>query len=161
MKKLASLMRPVDSTNPTFYVRRALTTTLGLPLATAERQGVDAQGSPGIYFHEGSYKNGDPSDRVFGLSCAHVLRANTTVDYEYAGERTGTPKQKVRVCDSRRFQEAIEETTDLIGTKVEEIADFGYRDCPFGGGGEERGRGRGRGTRGRAGVEDSSARGKI
>ena len=94
------------------------------PLATAERRGVDAQVSLGIYFHEGSYKNGDPSDRVFGLSCAHVLRANTTVDYEYTGERTGAPKQKVRVCGFRRFQETIEETTDLIGTKVEDAVDL-------------------------------------
>ena len=124
VKKLASLMRPVDTTNPTFYVRRTLTTALGLPLATAERRGVDTQVSLGIYFHEGSYKNGDPSDRVFGLSCAHVLRANTTVDYEYAGERTGAPKQKVRVCGFRRFQETIEETTDLIGTKLEDAADL-------------------------------------
>lgn len=124
MKKLASLMKPADSTDPTFHVRRTLTTALGLPLATAQMRSDDVQGSLGYYFHEGIDKNGKPSDKVLGLSCAHVLRANTTVDYEYAGERTGAPKQKVRVCGFPRFQQTIQKTTDLIGTKVEEVIDL-------------------------------------
>ena len=99
-------MHPVDSTNPTFHVRRTLTTALGL------------------YFHEGSYKNGDPGPRVFGLSCDHVLRSDTSVDYKYAGKRTGTAKQKVRVCGFRRFQQTIDETTDLIAKKVEQNVDL-------------------------------------
>jgi len=103
VEKLASLMHPVDSTNPTFHVRRTLTTVLGMPLAPEESQKKDASGTLGLYFHEGSYKNGDPSPRVFGLSCDHVLRDDTSVDYKYAGERTGAAKQKVRVCGFHRF----------------------------------------------------------
>ena len=118
VEKLASLMKPSDSTNPTFHVRHTLMTALGLPLAIAETQSVDAQGSLGFYFHEGANEKGEPSDKVFGLSCAHVLCANTTVGYKHAGEHTGMPKQRVHVCSFHRFQQTIEEIMDLIDMKV-------------------------------------------
>lgn len=122
--QLSSLMRPADSTNPTFNVRRPLTTVLGMPLAPAESQKKDATGSLSFYFHEGSYKNGRNSPRVFGVSCDHVLRDDTSVDYAYAGEGTGAPKQDVRVCDYRSFQQLIDDTRDLLADKVEKTVDL-------------------------------------
>ncbi len=122
--QLATLMRPADSTNPSFNVRRALTTVLGMPLAPADSQKQDATGSLGFYFHEGTYKNGEPSPRVFGVSCDHVLRDDTSVDYEYAGERTGARKQDVRVCGYRSFQELLDKTRDLLADKVEKTVDL-------------------------------------
>ncbi len=123
--QLATLMRPADSTNPTFNVRRALTTVLGMPLAPADSQKQDTTGSLGFYFHEGTYKNGAPSPRVFGASCDHVLRDDTPVDYEYAGERsTGAPKQDVRVCGYHSFQQLLDESGDLLALKVEKTVDL-------------------------------------
>ena len=63
MKKLASLMKLPDSTNPTFRVRRTLTTALGLPIATGRMRTDDAQGSLRYFFHEGI--DGDVSNPAF------------------------------------------------------------------------------------------------
>ena len=117
-------MRPADSTNPTFNVRRPLTTVLGMPLAPAESQKKDATGSLGFYFHEGSYKNGELSPRVFGGSCDHVLRDDTSVDYKYAGEVIGALKQDVRVCGYRSFRQLLDDTRDLLADKVEKAIDL-------------------------------------
>lgn len=89
-----------------------------------ESQKKDARGSLGFYFHEGSYKNGKPSPRVFGVSCDHVLRDDTSVDYEYAGEGTGAPKQDVRVCGYRSFQQLLDDTRDVLADKVEKAVDL-------------------------------------
>ena len=47
MEKLSGphLLRVTNDTNPTYYVRRFLTAALGMPIATAEREAADAQGS--------------------------------------------------------------------------------------------------------------------
>lgn len=118
VQKLASLLRVTDSTNPTHYVRRTLTPALGLPLATAKREADDAQGSLGFYFHESKDKKGERSERVFGVTCDHVLHANTKVDYEFAGMRSGAVPQYVRVCGYRRFQQTLVETNDLIAKNL-------------------------------------------
>ncbi|KAF9460378.1 hypothetical protein BDZ94DRAFT_1283951 [Collybia nuda] len=102
------LMPIADYTNPTSFVRRTLTPALGLPLAIAEREAADAQGSLGFYFHENKHKDGERSPKVFGVSCSHVLRANTTVNYQFPG------------LHMLRFQETITEVKKLIEEKAEE-----------------------------------------
>jgi hypothetical protein len=100
------LMRHVGSTNPTHHVRRFLTALLGIPLATQGMEAEDAQGTLTLWFHENQGKDGNPSYKVYGVSNCHVLRKNTTVDYEHQG---GAPKDFVRVCGVRRFQRGIDE----------------------------------------------------
>ncbi|KAM6490542.1 hypothetical protein JOM56_013885 [Amanita muscaria] len=98
------LMRHVDSSNATHYVRRFLTALLGAPLATEEMEQEDSQGTLTLWFHEIKDKNGNPSNKVYGVSNCHVLRKNTTVDYEHRG---GAPMDHVRVCGMRRFQRGL------------------------------------------------------
>jgi hypothetical protein len=92
------LMRHVGSDNATHYVRRFLTALLGIPLATEWMEEEDAQGTLTLWFHENTDKDGNPSDKVYGVSNCHVLRKDTTVEYEYRG---GAPKDHVRVCGMR------------------------------------------------------------
>src|ERR1700691_3066497 len=49
--------------------------------------------------------NWDISCNLQNSNC-HVLRKNTTVDYEHKG---GAPKDFVRVCGVRRFQRGLDE----------------------------------------------------
>lgn len=49
---------------------------------------------------------------MFGVSNCHVLRKNTTVEYEYKG---GAPRDYVRVCGTGRFQRDLDEITKAIG----------------------------------------------
>ena len=98
-----------------------------MPLAPAESQKKDATGSLGFYFHEGSYKDGTPSPRVFGVSCHHVLRDDASVDYMYAGEGTGAPKQDVRVCGDRRFQQVLDDIRDALAKNVRNATDLSVR----------------------------------
>ena len=100
------LMRHVDSFNATHYVRRFLTALLGIPLATEGMEAEDVQGTLTLWFHENRDKDGNPSDKVYGVSNCHVLRKDTTVNYEH---RDGAPKDHVRVCGMRRFQRGLEE----------------------------------------------------
>ncbi|KEP47577.1 hypothetical protein V565_150820 [Rhizoctonia solani 123E] len=113
-----ALMRVVHKTNPTSYVRHSLTALLGMPIATKEREALDAQGTISFYFHEKKYKNGKPSARVLAVTNKHVLRADTTVDYQFRG--TGAPRQHVRVCGFRRFQRFLDETRELVAITVAE-----------------------------------------
>ena len=112
------LMRVADETNPTNYVRRPFTAALGMPIATKEMEELDAQGTVAFFFHENKTKKGDPSPRVFAVSNKHVLRKDTTVDYQFGGG--GAPRQYVRVCGFRRFQRATDEIRDLVAAKVAE-----------------------------------------
>ena len=104
------LMRHVGSSNATHYVRRFLTALLGVPLATEEME-EDAQGTLTLWFHETKDEHGKPSNKVYGVSSCHVLRKNTTVDYEH---RDGAPMNHVRVCGMRRFQRGLDEITKAI-----------------------------------------------
>jgi len=104
------LMRYVGSKNVTHYVRRFLTTLLGVPLAT-EGMEEDTQGTLTLWFHENKDKDGNPSDKVYGVSNCHVLREDTTVEYEHRG---GAPKDHVRVCGMRRFQRGLKEIRKVI-----------------------------------------------
>ena len=106
------LMRHVHSNDATHYVRRFLTALLGIPLATAGMEEEDAQGTLTLWFHEKKGKNGDLSDKVYGVSNCHVLRKDTIVGYEH---RDGAPKDYVRVCGMRRFQRGLDEIKKAIG----------------------------------------------
>ena len=106
------LMRHVGSNNATHYVRRFLTALLGIPLATEGLEEEDAQGTFTLWFHENKGKDGNPSDKVYGFSNCHVLRKDTTVEYE---KRGGAPKDHARVCGMRRFQRGLNEIKKAIG----------------------------------------------
>ena len=97
------------------YVRRFLTALLGVPLATEEMEEADSQGTLTLWFHENKDKEGNPSKKVYGVSNCHVLRKNTTVDYEH---RDGAPMDHVRVCGMRRFQRGLDEITKAIADRV-------------------------------------------
>jgi len=117
------LLRVTTDTNPTYYVRHFLTAGLGMPIATAEREDEDAQGSVALFFHENRDKHGNPSAKVFGVSNCHVLRKNTTVGYEFKG--AGAPPQLVRVAGFRRFQRGLDEIKACIsghGTDADLLA---------------------------------------
>lgn len=100
------LMRHVGNANPTHHVRRFLTTLLGIPLATQGMEDDDVQGTLTLWFHEKKDKKGNISPKVYGVSNCHVLRKDTTVDYEHKG---GAPRDFVRVCGVRRFQRGLDE----------------------------------------------------
>ena len=99
------LMRHANDFDATHYVRRFLTALLGVPLATEDTED-DAQGTLTLWFHENKDDDGNPSDKVYGVSNCHVLRKNTAVDYVY---EDGAVKDHVRVCGMRRFQRGIDE----------------------------------------------------
>ncbi|KAF8337086.1 uncharacterized protein EI90DRAFT_3014028 [Cantharellus anzutake] len=116
------LMCHVDSSNATHYVRRFLTALLGVPLSTKEME--DSQGTLTLWFHENKDKDGNPSNKVYGISNCHVLHKNTTVDYEHRG---GAPMDHVRVCGMRRFQHGLDEIMKAIADRVI-LADLWTRD---------------------------------
>jgi len=105
------LLRVTERINSTHYVRRLFTALLGMPIATAEREG-----SVGFFFHENKTRSGDPSTRVLGISNNRVLHPDTTIDYEFKG--AGAPRQYVRLAGHRRFQRGLDEIKALIAGKV-------------------------------------------
>ncbi|CUA73609.1 hypothetical protein RSOLAG22IIIB_10910 [Rhizoctonia solani] len=115
VKELASLMRIVDETDPTYTVRRPLTAAIGLPIAYK-----DAQGSLGFYFHVNKDRNGDPSDEVMGVTCKHVLK-NTKTRYQYTSRDIGQASEQIRACGMQRFQQLLNDSGDLIGSNLDEI----------------------------------------
>lgn len=111
------MMRVVRDTDPTHYIRRALTAVLSVPLAAETLANSDAQGSLGLYFHEGKDRRGNKSKRVMCFTNKHVTSSDTTQDYEYSG-RSGAPQQFMRNCGSRRFQQIVNETRAFIATRL-------------------------------------------
>ncbi|GJJ09180.1 hypothetical protein Clacol_003402 [Clathrus columnatus] len=88
VEKLAgpALMRVARETNPTYYVRRPFTAVLGMPIATKEeKDDTDVQGSVSFFSHENKTSTGKASTRVLAVSNNHVLRQDTTVDYQFQG----------------------------------------------------------------------------
>lgn len=114
------MMRVVRDTDPTHYIRRALTAVLGVPLALANK---DTQGSLGLYFHEGKDQHGNKSKRVMCLTNKHVTSSDTTKDYEYNGGR-GAPPKYIRNCSSQRFQQIVNETRASISVKLQDAKLF-------------------------------------
>lgn len=107
------LLRVTNDTDPSYYVRRALTAALGMPIAAKEMEG-----SVSFFFHENRDKNGAPSNKVFGVSNKHVLRKDTTVDYEHKG--AAAPRQYIRVCGDRRYKRFMAETRALVNKNFDE-----------------------------------------
>lgn len=108
------LMRHVNSDNPTHHVRRFLTPLLSVPLATQGMEKEDPQGTLTLWFHENKDKDGNPSDKVYGVTNCHVLRKDPTVEYEHKG---GAAKDHVRVCGMRRFQRGLDDITKIIANR--------------------------------------------
>ena len=114
-----AMLEVVDDTDPTAFIRRALTAVLGVPLAPQTLQRKDAQGTLGIFFHEGKDKDGNKSDKVFAFTNKHVASENTATDYELG--RSGARKQWIRNCGLRRFEKLLEETRAFIAKKVGQV----------------------------------------
>ncbi|KIN92951.1 hypothetical protein M404DRAFT_963035, partial [Pisolithus tinctorius Marx 270] len=85
------LLRVTGKIDPTYYVRSFLTAVLGMPIAAAKREAIDAQGSVVLFFHENKDNDGNPSAKVFAVTNCHVLCKDTTTTYEFKG--AGTPRQ--------------------------------------------------------------------
>lgn len=100
------LMPHVSSIDATHHVRRFLTTLLGNPLAVE-----DMEGTLTLWFHENKDENGNPSDKVYGVSNCHVLRKDTTTEYEY---KDGELKSHVQVCGMDRFKKGIDEIKKAV-----------------------------------------------
>ncbi|KAF8641974.1 hypothetical protein AX16_009766 [Volvariella volvacea WC 439] len=117
-------MMPVArDTNPTHWIRRALTAVLGVPLAAQEMADDDSQGSLGIYFHCGKDRNGKKSREVMAITNKHVVSKKTKEDYEYS-ERQGAPKKYIRNCGLRRFEQVLNETRALLAEKLADAKQF-------------------------------------
>ncbi|KAF8884633.1 hypothetical protein BD779DRAFT_1536189 [Infundibulicybe gibba] len=102
------LLPHVGNYNATHHVRRFLTPLLGIPLAT---EGMEEEGNLTLWFHENQDEDGNPSDKVYGVSSCHVLRRDTTVEYECKGDAHG---DHVRVCGVRRFRRGLDEIKKAI-----------------------------------------------
>ncbi|KAI1794500.1 hypothetical protein LXA43DRAFT_107496 [Ganoderma leucocontextum] len=109
------LMGHADSTDATHYVRRFLTALLAVPLTTEDMEEDDSQGTLTLWFLENKDDDGNPSDKVYGVSNCHVLRKNTTVNYSHKG---GAAKDHVRACGMRRFQRGLNEITKAVADHV-------------------------------------------
>ncbi|KAG8705586.1 hypothetical protein FRC11_008929, partial [Ceratobasidium sp. 423] len=96
VKKLSglALLRVADETNPTYSGK------------------ADAQGTVSFFFHENKDRNGDPSARVFAVSNKHVLREDTTVDYQFMGP--GAPRQYTRALVAANVAEAVRLTEEIV-----------------------------------------------
>ncbi|WVO12717.1 hypothetical protein L204_100325 [Cryptococcus depauperatus] len=111
------MMRVVRDTEPTHYIRRALTAVLGVPLAAQELADDDAQGSLGLYFHRGKDRDGNRSKQLMAITNKHVVSKYTNQDYVYSG-RPGAPQKFIRNCSRRRFEKVVDETRALMAEKL-------------------------------------------
>ncbi|KZT38378.1 hypothetical protein SISSUDRAFT_1128831 [Sistotremastrum suecicum HHB10207 ss-3] len=117
------LMRVVGDTDPSHYIRRALTAVSGMPLAADALAESGVQGSLGLYIHEGKDRRGNKSERLMCITNKHVISSNTGKDYDYS-DRPGAPQKFIRNCGSSRFQQVINETRALIATKLGDVTLF-------------------------------------
>ncbi|KAG5635004.1 hypothetical protein H0H81_012740 [Sphagnurus paluster] len=108
------LLPAVGNSDATQNVRRFLTPLHGVSLAAQDLDRDDVEGTLTLWFHENLGQDGKPSDKVFGVTTCHVLRKNTTVDYEL---RDGAPRSYVRICGNRRFDRGLNETTEEIANR--------------------------------------------
>ncbi|ETW80721.1 hypothetical protein HETIRDRAFT_115919 [Heterobasidion irregulare TC 32-1] len=108
-----------QSGNATHHVGHFLTALLGVLLANEEME----EGTLTLWFHENKDKDGNPSNKVYGVSNCHVLRKHTNVDYEHRG---GTPMDYVRLCGIRRFQRSLDITKAIADHGI--LADLWARD---------------------------------
>ena len=83
----------------------------------------DAQGSLGVYFHEGKNRKGETSKRVMAITNKHVTSKDTKSDYGYGG-CPGAPQKFIRNCGRRRFEQVVSETRAFIARKLGEAKLF-------------------------------------
>jgi hypothetical protein len=107
---LPSLLPTVEIEDITAQFRRRFTSLINVPLTTQESQDIDKQGSLTLFFHEGKDERGNISDKVLGLTNCHVLRKDTTVDYDH---RTSDSTKLVRLHGARSFQAIIDDIVNL------------------------------------------------
>ncbi|KAK1234155.1 hypothetical protein PQX77_002645 [Marasmius sp. AFHP31] len=117
------MMRVVQDTNLTHYIRRALTAVLGVPLAAQELADNDVQGTLGLYFHEGKDQQGNESTQLMALTNKHVVSKNTDQDYELSG-RPSAPKKYIRNCGRHCFEKVVDETRMLVAKKLNDTELF-------------------------------------
>lgn len=122
------LLPIVHRFDPTAHVRRHLTAPLGIPIAPAEMEEEDWQGTLGFFFRENINNDGEPSDKVLAVTNHHVLCRDAVQLYDH---RNTNSHQHVRVCGARRFQRGLNEIRDIVaahgievGARVEEIAEL-------------------------------------
>lgn len=117
-------MMPVTrDTNPTHWVRRALTAVLGVPLAAQDMVDTTSQGSLGLYFHRGKDRQGNKSKDVLAFTNKHVVSKKTNEDYKYSG-RLGERKQYIRNCGHHRFERLLNEARTLLAEKLGDAKSF-------------------------------------
>lgn len=105
----------VPRSDATHHVRRFLTPLHGVSLAAEDMEREDSQSTLPLWFHENRDKDGNPNNKVFGVTNCHVLRRNPTVDYEHRG---GASMSYVRICGGRRFNRGLDETTNEIANRA-------------------------------------------
>ncbi|KIY71795.1 hypothetical protein CYLTODRAFT_418511 [Cylindrobasidium torrendii FP15055 ss-10] len=108
------LLPHVSTADATRNARHFLTALLGVPLATQDNEETNGDGTLTLWFRENRDENGNASNKVFGLTCCHVLRQETTATYEL---RDGALRNEVRVCGMCRFQDGLDSLN-------REISDF-------------------------------------
>jgi len=118
------LLPHVGSHDATHHVRHFLTALLGVPLATEGMELEDSQGTLTLWFHENKDEDGNASNKVYGVSNCHILRKDTTMEYEHTG---GARKDHVRVCGMHRFQQGLDEITKAIRDQAI-VADYYARE---------------------------------
>ncbi|TFK46122.1 hypothetical protein OE88DRAFT_1638775 [Heliocybe sulcata] len=109
----------LSTNNPDQPYHRALTAVLSVPIAPHELRRTDAQGTLGIFFHEGRQKDGNKSNRVMAFTNKHVVSDDTATDYVLGGH--GALRQWVRTCGLRRFEQVQQETRTFIAKKVHQV----------------------------------------
>ncbi|KDR74022.1 hypothetical protein GALMADRAFT_71541 [Galerina marginata CBS 339.88] len=116
-------MMPVArDTDPTRWIRRALTAVLGVPLAAQDMADTGSQGSLGLFFHRSEDQHGKTSKGVMAITNKHVVSKKTDEDYEYSGR--GARKQYIRNCGHRRFEQLLDETRALLAEKLGDAMQF-------------------------------------
>ncbi|KAF8300124.1 hypothetical protein DL93DRAFT_2091041 [Clavulina sp. PMI_390] len=106
------LLRTVNNTNPTYDLRRPFNATIGMPIAPAQMENDDAEGTVAFFFHENKDGNGAPIDTVLGVSCCHILRRNPSVDFQFTEHAAHA--DYVRVNGYRGLQRSLRAVKESI-----------------------------------------------
>ncbi|KAI6044468.1 hypothetical protein EDC04DRAFT_2599502 [Pisolithus marmoratus] len=105
------LLGVTATTDPTHYVQCFLTSGLGMPITTTEREAKDAQGSIALFFHENKDKCSNTSAKVFSISNCHMLHKKTTNGYKFKG--AGAPCQlEIMDLEARPASEDLDEVVE-------------------------------------------------
>jgi len=113
------LLSPVFDFDNTVSVRGPLTTSLGLQIASSDRQ--NAEGTMGLYLDEESSSD----SKILGLTCRHVLfeaDENANDDYVFAG--SDAPRKNVQLLGTRAFAELLDSIKAHISSHGIEIRNY-------------------------------------